>query len=74
MVEIGSNEVKVKIQGNDVIHVYETVDVYKLVYADGRVEKFEINGKQNMDRYRHINLNAFSFDVFSPLQNNINVC
>ncbi len=73
IIEVGPNEVKVQDKENDVIQVYETFDVYKIVYGNGRVQKFESEIEQNLDKYRDMNINAFSIDAISPLQNFIRI-
>ncbi len=73
VLEVGPNEIKVVETDNEVIQVFETLDVYKIVYANGRVQKFESEIEPTMDRYRDMNINAFSIDVVSPLQDFVRV-
>lgn len=73
VVEIGPDEIRVEDRENDIIQVYSTFDIYKIVFANGRVQKFESENDQSIDRYRDMNFNAFSIDVTGPLQNLIRI-
>ncbi len=73
VLEIGPSEIKVEDRENDVVQVYDTYDINKIIYANGRVQKFENLNEQNIDRYREMNFNAFSVDMTGAFFNMLRI-
>lgn len=66
--EVGTEEVKYKVstEADAAVYAVKKIDVLKIEFADGRVEKFQ-DELEDPDLYANNNKNAWKMDFMSPL-------